>query len=178
MTRAGALLHPGEMAGDDPGKIPQLLRALPVDGRQSEAASAIQRGVRRLFAQRGAVSLPEVSLANGRRADIMALAPDGVITIVEIKSCRADFMADRKWTDYREFCDHFYFAVDARFPCELLPEGAGLIIADAYGAESVCEPESHPLATARRKALTLRFARQAASTLHVLADPDGMRGLD
>lgn len=107
----------------------------------------------------------------------MALGSDGTITIVEIKSCRADYMADRKWEDYRDFCDRFYFAVDAAFPCDLLPQGAGLIIADAYGAESLREPESHPLAGARRKALTLRFARIAASALHGLADPDGLRGL-
>jgi hypothetical protein len=86
-----------------------------VDGRQSAAAAVIQRGVRRLLAQRDMVSLAEVSLAGGRYSDIMAIGPDGATTIVEIKSCRADFMADRKWADYRAFCDRFYFAVDVSF---------------------------------------------------------------
>jgi hypothetical protein len=151
-----------------------LKSAHVLDGRQS-AAAAIQRGVRRLLAQRDMVSLAEVSLASGRCADIMAIGPDGTITIVEIKSCRADFMADRKWADYRAFCDRFYFAVDASFPLAVLPEGVGLIMADSFGAETLQAPESHPLVAARRKAVTLRFARKAASALHAIADPEGVR---
>lgn len=143
------------------------------DGRQSPAALAIQRGVRRLFAGLGACSLAEVTLASGRRADVMALHPDGGITIVEIKSCLADFRADRKWETYRDYCDRLFFAVDADFPCEILPDGVGLIAADRFGAAMVRDAPPHPLAGARRKAVTLRFARAAALRLHALADPDG-----
>lgn len=141
------------------------------DGRQSPAAAAIQRGVRRWLADMGAASLPEFTLASGRRADVIALFPDGSLTIVEIKSCAADFRADRKWIEYRDYCDRFFFAVDERFPCELLPPETGLIVADSYGAAEQCTPPHHPLNAARRKAVLLRFARQAASALHALHDP-------
>jgi hypothetical protein len=145
---------------------------LPPDGRQSPVAAGMQRGVRRLFAQLGHVTMPEFSLANGRRADIMALAPDGALTIVEIKSSVADFRADRKWPDYEDFCDRFYFAVPETLPLDILPEDRGLIIADSFGAAIMREAQRHPLAGARRKAVTLRFAQTAALTLHALADPD------
>ncbi len=148
------------------------------DGRQSPAALAIQRGVRRLFAGLGASSLPEVTLASGRRADVMALYPDGGLAIVEVKSCLADFRADRKWESYRDFCDRLYFAVDADFPCEVLPEDVGLIAADRFGAAIVRHAPAHPLAGARRKAVTLRFARAAALRLHALADPDAALALE
>jgi len=152
---------------------PQRL-VLPVDGRQSAMAAGIQRGVRRLFAQLGHATLPELTLANGRRADIMALAPDGTLTIVEIKSSVADFRADQKWPDYEGFCDHFYFAIPETVPLDLLPEDRGLILADSFGAAIMRDPRRHPLAGARRKAVTLRFAHAAAALLHSLADPDGI----
>jgi hypothetical protein len=152
----------------------RALAPLPVDGRQSATAAGVQRGVRRLFAQLGHVTLPEVTLANGRRADVIALAPDGHLTIVEIKSSVADFRADRKWPDYRDFCDRLFFAIPETVPLEILPESAGLIVADAFGAAIMREAPCHPLAGARRKAVTLRFARAAAATLHALADPEAV----
>jgi hypothetical protein len=153
-------------------QLSQALAPLRPDGRQSPTALNIQRGVRRLFAQLGHASLPEFTLASGRRADVIALAPDGRLTIVEIKSSVADFRADRKWPDYRDFCDRFFFAVCESVPVEILPEAAGLIVADGFGAAILREPPDHPLAGARRKAVTLRFARAAAGLLHALADPD------
>lgn len=155
-----------------PPSPPSRLPALPPDRRQSPVAAGVQRGVRRLFAQFGHVTLPELTLASGRRADVVALGPDGLITIVEIKSSVADFRADRKWPDYRAFCDAFFFAAPETLPLDLFPGDAGLILADAFGAALVREAPRHPLAGARRKAVTLRFARAAATALHGLADPD------
>jgi hypothetical protein len=148
------------------------LAALPPDGRQSPAAAAVQRGVRRLFAQLDHVSLAELTLASGRRADVIALARDGRVTIVEIKSSVADFRSDRKWPDYRDYCDLFFFAIPPALPADLIPPSAGLIVADSFGGAVLRTPEAHPLAAARRKAVTLRFARCAALTLHALADPE------
>ena len=47
----------------------------------------------------------------------------------------------------------------------------GLILADRYGAEIVRPAPEHRLAPARRKSMTLRFARAAALTLQAVADP-------
>src|SRR3954467_2799170 len=129
----------------------RALAPIPVDGRQSATAAGVQRGVRRLFAQLGHVTLPEVTLANGRRADVIALAPDGHLTIVEIKSSVADFRADRKWPDYPHFCDPLFFPVPETGPLEILPESAGIIMADAFGAASLRDAPCHPPAGARRK---------------------------
>jgi hypothetical protein len=147
---------------------------LPADGRQSPVTGSVQRGVRRLFAQLGHATLPEFTLANGRRADVIALGPDGSVTIVEIKSSIADFRADRKWPDYEPFCDRFYFAVPETLPFGILPDDRGLILADSFGAAIIREARHHALAGARRKAVMLRFARAAASALHAMADPDGV----
>lgn len=119
-------------------------------------------------------SLTELSLANGRRADIVALAPSGELQIVEIKSCLADFRCDQKWPEYRDFCDRLLFAVAPTFQTDVLPADCGLILADAYGGEIIREAPYHPLKPARRKAMLLHFAATAASRLHVTMDP----GLD
>ncbi len=151
--------------------------ALPADGRQSATALAVQRGVRRLFARMGAVSVTELVLASGRRADVVALSQDGILTIIEVKSSVADFRSDRKWMDYRDFCDRFFFAIPESVPAEIMPEEAGLILADNFDAAILRDAPAHPLAGARRKAVTLRFARSAAATLHALADPQAMLGV-
>lgn len=148
---------------------------LPPDRRQSPTALHVQRGVRRLFAELGQVTIPEFSLANGRRADVIALSACGRLTIVEIKSSVADFRADRKWPDYRDYCDRFCFAIPHTMPAALIPHETGLIVADAFGAAILREAPEHPLSGARRKAVTLRFAHSAASLLHALADPGAIR---
>jgi len=130
-----------------------------------DQTAALTRGVFKLFRDLGQTPLAEFKLANGRRADVAALDRSGKLTIVEIKSCRADFEADQKWGDYLEFCDSFFFAVDPGFPKEILPASEGLIFADAFGAAIQAPAELRPMAAARRKAVTLRFARQAARRL-------------
>ncbi len=139
--------------------------------RDDARARAILRGTQRLLRSLNFESLSEVSLGNGRRADILALAHDGKVWIVEIKSSIADFRADQKWHEYREYCDALLFAVAPDFPVEVLPADAGLILADAYGGELVRDPPSHPVSPARRKALTLSFARTAAMRLLAQVDP-------
>jgi hypothetical protein len=84
------------------------------------------------------------------------------VVIVEVKSGVADFRADMKWPEYFDWCDRFYFAVSERFPSDILPDQTGLIIADSFGGAVVRESPVQTLAPARRKSLTLRFARNAA----------------
>ncbi len=131
----------------------------------------LARGVSRAFAHLGYATLLEVSLANGRRADVMALGRVGEFAIVEVKSSIADFRSDRKWPEYRDFCDRLYFAVPDGFPHELIPEDCGLIAADPFGAAILREAPLLPLNAARRKAVTLRFAQVAATRLRRLTDP-------
>jgi hypothetical protein len=125
-------------------------------------AQALMRGAARLLWNLGYSAIPEFILPDGRRADLAAIGRKGEITIVEIKSGVADFKADNKWTDYAGYCDRFYFAVSQRFPHELISTATGLIIADGFGGAVIRDSAEMKLAPARRKALTLRFARVAA----------------
>lgn len=130
-----------------------------------EITAALARGVTRVLWDHGLPSLLEVPLANGRRADLMGLTQSGEIWIVETKSCLEDFAVDQKWPEYRDYCDRFFFAVTEDFPRDLIPEDVGLIVADGFGGAMLRGSPLKPLAGARRKAVTLLFARLAALRL-------------
>ena len=135
------------------------------------AAREILRGVQRVLKAHGFESLSEVVLANWRRADVMAINAKGDIWIVEIKSSIADFRSDQKWPEYRDYCDRLLFAVAPDFPTEILPADTGLILADKYDGEIVRDAPEARLTAARRKAVTLAFARVAAARLMNSLEP-------
>jgi hypothetical protein len=138
------------------------------------AAARLARGICRMLAQLGYASLLEVPLADGGRADILALGKSGDLIIIEIKTSVADFRGDRKWVRYRDFADRLYFAVPDGFPALLIPEECGLIVADGFGAAILRDGVAIPLPAARRRAITLRFARIAAGRLRRHLDSDGI----
>jgi hypothetical protein len=145
-----------------------------------EITQQVTRGVSRLFTELNWSHVTEMPLRSGRRVDVMALDPSGGIVVVEVKSDMADYLADRKWHEYLDFCDRFYFAVTPDFPRELLPDDplCGLILADQYEAVIAREAEEARLNAARRKSLTLTLARTAARRLTLLLDEaGGLNGL-
>jgi len=142
-----------------------------------ERALAIRRATARLCGRLGWAPLHEVLLPNGRRADILALRPDGCFACIEVKSGPRDFLTDLKWPDYRAFSDALFFAVDADFPRELLPAETGLIVAAGLEADLLRDAPAHLLPGARRRALLQRFTMLAAGRLAALEDPGGVADL-
>ncbi|WP_246414731.1 MmcB family DNA repair protein [Rhizorhapis suberifaciens] len=140
-------------------------------------AGAVTRGIMRLFSRHDIAGIAEVPLPNGRRADVMAVDGKGQILIVEIKCSRQDLLGDTKWPDYFDYCDRYYWAVPAGFDLKLFdsenlwPSRTGLICADQYDAEIIRPAPTQPLATARRKAEILRFARRSSRRLMAMLDP-------
>jgi hypothetical protein len=129
------------------------------------------RAATRFCGFRGWAPVHEMQLPNGRRADVLALKPDGCFVVVEVKSCARDFLSDLKWPEYRDYCDQLFFAVDLDFPQELLPDDAGLLVADGADAAVLRDAPQHRLAPARRRALLHRYAVVAAGRLAALSDP-------
>jgi hypothetical protein len=131
----------------------------------------VTRGAGRLLRALGYSVLAEFPLPDGGRADLAALAKDGSIRIIEVKSSLADFRSDAKWARYRAFCDRFYFAIPLGLTDEAFPQDAGLIIADAHGAVLSRDAPIHRLAPATRRALLVRFGALAAERLHAALYP-------
>src|SRR6476659_3701897 len=143
---------------------------------ESPIAAEVARGVTRLFCRQDLFAICEMPLPNGRRADLMAIDSKGCFTIVEIKVAKSDLVGDGKWTEYREYCDRFFWAVPPHLAHILeeercLPGDAGLIVTERYDA-AIMRPATHrPLAPALRKSDLLGFARRAARRLAAQIDP-------
>lgn len=131
----------------------------------------LARGVCRHLRSHDFVTLEEFVPDRGLRVDVMGLGPKGEIWVIECKSSRVDFTSDKKWHGYLDWCDRYFWAVESSFPVELLPEGTGLILADAWDAEIHRMGPETKLASARRTKLTRKFARHAALRLQGLRDP-------
>jgi hypothetical protein len=148
-----------------------MTAASPLPPPRELPGQRLARGVCRLLASHDFAALCEVVPARGLRVDVMALGPRGEIWVIECKSGPADLRADRKWRGYLDWCDRYFWAVAPDFPLDLLPDAGGLILADEFGGELVRMAEEAPLNPARRRSLTLRFARLAAWRQMGLADP-------
>jgi hypothetical protein len=141
-------------------------------------AGDVLRGTCRWLLRAGVSPLAEVPLAGGRRADILGLDAAGRLTLVEIKVSLADLRGDRKWPDYLDHCDRFFWAVPPDLPIDDLhtdafrPQETGLLVADRFDAEAMREAPWRPLNPARRKAVTLNLARRAAHRWLGLVDPE------
>ena len=127
----------------------------------------ITDAIARMFIERGDSCLREFTLRTGRRVDIIAIGNGGEITIVEVKSSRQDFLSDRKWHEYPEWADKFYFAVADDFPRDILPEEGqcGIIITDGFDCLEVRPAPLSRLAAQRRGHLTRRLAHVAMRRL-------------
>lgn len=147
-------------------------RGLQGDFVPDGLAGDLARGVMRGLGDMGQSCLAELPLGNGRRVDVMALDRGGLLTVIEVKSSLADYRSDNKWREYLPYCDSFYFAVAAEFDRAVLPGGVGVMVADRYGAAVVAPSPEFKMAPARRKALTLRFARTAARRLMRADEPE------
>ena len=164
---------PGTLAGPLPAEKRAVLERpdMTAPATRPEITQALARGVQRLLIDLGYAPVLELTLGNGRRADVAGLSAKGEIVIVETKSGVEDFVVDFKWPDYREYCDAFYFAVAPEFPQALIPADVALIVADGFGGAVVRAAPRHPLSGARRKAVTLHFARVAAWRLYGAGAP-------
>lgn len=138
----------------------------------------VLRGTCRWLLRAGVSPLAEVPLGNGRRADIAGLDAAGRLTLVEIKVSLADLRGDRKWTEYLDHCDRFFWAVPASLPLDDLrgpgfrPADTGLLVADRFDAELLRDAPWRALNAARRKAETLNLARRAAGRWLAMVDPE------
>ena len=129
------------------------------DGRQSDRAMLVSRGVQRLFLQMGMLccrNLPRQRPARRSRRH----ARQGEIWIVEIKSSIEDFRVDRKWPEYRLHSDRLFFATHPGVRREIFPEECGFILSDGYGAEILREAPEHRACPGNPQGLMLRLRGQ------------------
>ena len=78
-----------------------------------EVANALKLAVSLYFSKKMFGVYHEVGVIRRgrRRADVLAVNMKGHIVICEVKSCRADFVSDKKLTEYLDYCHKMYLVV-------------------------------------------------------------------
>lgn len=137
----------------------------------------VRRGVCRWLLRAGVMPMAEVNLGCGRRADILGVDEAGRLTLVEIKVSLGDLRGDAKWPDYLDWCDRYFWGVPENLAGAVMGEAfgaerTGILVADRFDAALVRAAPWVMISGARRKAMMLRFARNAAARLALAADPE------
>lgn len=105
---------------------------------RTEIANNIKKTVARRFKKKKRAVFFELGVNKGGklRADVLALAMNGHVVIVEVKSSVSDFRTDKKMKGYLPYCQQFYLAVTAKVYAKIkdeIIEGAGVLILSADG---------------------------------------------
>ena len=103
--------------------------------------------------------LREFRLKVRRRVDLITMTNKGLITIIEIKSSPEDFRSDKKWGEYIEWADRFYFGVGDNFPIDILPEEHGIIKTDGFDCHEARPSPVNKLNGSRRNTLVRNMAK-------------------
>jgi hypothetical protein len=133
-------------------------------------ANALKEATTSYFLKKGYSCFLELGLNSwGKlRGDVLAINLRGHIVIVEVKSSKADYVADTKWTTYLPYCNQFYFVltpavftvIKADILSKVKPLGAGILILDPHTGYLKCVlPAKNKLMKKKAKRLlTLRMA--------------------
>ena len=115
--------------------------------------------IARSYYEQGDGVLREFKLSIKRRVDLVTINDKGWITIIEIKSSVADFRSDKKWNEYIDWADQFYFGVAHNFPIGILPKEHGIITTDGFDVYQAQPSPVQKLNGSRRNNLIRKMAK-------------------
>ncbi len=119
----------------------------------------ITDAIARSYYEQGDGVLREFKLKNRRRVDLVTINEKGWIIIIEIKSSPEDFLSDKKWGEYIDWADQFYFGVAHNFPIGILPKEHGIITTDGFDVYQVQTSPVQKLNGSRRNSLIRKMAK-------------------
>ena len=119
----------------------------------------ITDAIARSYFGQGDGVLREFKLKNRRRVDLVTINDKGWIIIIEIKSSPEDFLSDKKWDEYIDWADQFYFGVAHNFPISILPKEHGIITTDGFDVYQAQPSPIHKLNGSRRNTLICKMAK-------------------
>ena len=119
----------------------------------------ITDAIARSYFGQGDGVLREFKLKNRRRVDLVIINDKGWIIIIEIKSSPEDFLSDKKWGEYIDWADQFYFGVAHNFPISILPKEHGIITTDGFDVYQAQPSPIHKLNGSRRNNLICKMAK-------------------
>ena len=126
----------------------------------------------RFLSLKGYKVLSEFALPNKKRVDIIGINLKREIIIVEVKSNINGIKLDRKWKNYLDYCNYFYFASNGKLKDINSSKNSGLIQKNSNGIEIIKKPKYKKLSKNKKNALIFKIALAASSKFHRLIDPE------
>ena len=125
----------------------------------------------RFLSTKGYKVLTEFALPNKKRVDIIGINLKKEIVIVEVKSNKNGIKLDKKWKNYLNYCNYFYFACSEKFDFNF-SENIGIIRNNCNKIEITKEPKYKKLPENKKNKLIFKISLSAISKFHRLIDPE------
>ena len=125
----------------------------------------------RFLSTKGYKVLTEFALPNKKRVDIIGINLKKEIVIVEVKSNKNGVKLDKKWKNYLNYCNYFYFACSEKINFNLSKD-IGIIQNNSNKTQITKEPKYKKLPENKKNKLIFKIALSAASKFHRLIDPE------
>ena len=116
--------------------------------------------------------LSEFALPNKKRVDIIAINLKKKIIIVEVKSNKKSLKYDKKWKNYVNYCNYFYFACNDKLKDFNFSENIGVIQNNSNNIKIIRKSKYKKLSENKKKQLIFKIALSATSKFHRLIDPE------
>ena len=116
--------------------------------------------------------LSEFALPNKKRVDIIAINSEKKIIIVEVKSNKNGIKNDKKWKNYLNYCNYFYFACNGKLKDLNFSKNIGLIQSSSNNIKITKKSKYKKLSENKKNKLIFKIALSATSKFHRLIDPE------
>ena len=116
--------------------------------------------------------LSEFALPNKKRVDIIAINSEKKIIIVEVKSNKNGIKNDKKWKNYLNYCNYFYFACNGKLKDLNLSKNIGIIQNTSSNIKIIKKSKYKKLSQNKKNKLIFKIALSATSKFHRLIDPE------
>jgi len=116
--------------------------------------------------------LSEFALPNKKRVDIIAINSEKKIIIVEVKSNKTGIKNDKKWKNYLNYCNYFYFACNGKLKDLNFSKNIGIIQNSSGNIKIIKKSKYKKLSENKKNKLIFNIALSAMSKFHRLIDPE------
>ena len=137
-----------------------------------KSSRKIQQKTMQFLILKGFKVLSEFALPNKKRVDIIAINSKKKIIIVEVKSDKNGIKNDKKWKNYLNYCNYFYFACNDKLKDLNFSKNIGVIQNNSKSIKITKKSKYKKLSENKKKNLIFKIALSAISKFHRLIDPE------
>ena len=131
----------------------------------------ILRNTMRFLSNKGYKMITEFALPNKKRVDLIGINREKKVIIIEVKSNFMSIKKDKKWENYLNYCNLFYFALSEVPEKFKFKKKIGFIKSTRLETKIVKDCEYIKMKKLKKNKIIFNFAASAAYKFHRLVDP-------